>query len=236
MKRKSESVREYVMWGTTGQSIVIDEFLQPKGFRLIALFDNKPDAVSPFVGVPVLYGREGFANWRAGVRPEEIGFCVAIGGEHGTARAAIGSLLCEAGLSPLSAVHPQAIIARNATLGQGVQIMAGAVLAARAAIGDWCIVNTAATVDHECRLGSGVHIGPGAHLAGLVTVEDYGFVGTGAVVLPRLTIGRGAVVGAGAVVTHDVEAGVVVCGNPARYLRPVQSSDAVTGKSNRRKG
>ena len=234
MKRKSKSVRDYVMWGTTGQSIVIDEFLQPQGFRLIALFDNKPDAVSPFAGVPVFYGRQEFAKWRAGVGPEGIGFCVAIGGEDGAARAEIGSVLCEAGLSPLPALHPQAIIARNATLGQGAQVMAGAVLAARATIGDWCILNTAATVDHECRLGSGVHIGPGAHLAGLVTVEDHAFVGTGAVVLPRLTIGRGAVVGAGAVVTHDVEAGVVVCGNPARLLRPVQSKDAATGK--RRKG
>jgi acetyltransferase-like isoleucine patch superfamily enzyme len=35
-----------------------------------------------------------------------------------------------------------------------------------------------------------------------------------------VTIGAGALVGAGAVVTHDVEPGVVVAGCPARLLRP----------------
>jgi len=43
--------------------------------------------------------------------------------------------------------------------------------------------------------------------------------GTGSVVLPGLTVADDARVGAGAVVTKDVEAGVVVVGVPARPLR-----------------
>ena len=41
-------------------------------------------------------------------------------------------------------------------------------------------------------------------------------IGSGAVVMCGITIGEGALVGAGAVVTHDVPAGAVVAGIPAR--------------------
>jgi acetyltransferase-like isoleucine patch superfamily enzyme len=46
-------------------------------------------------------------------------------------------------------------------------------------------------------------------------------IGSGATILSHVTIGEGAMVGAGSVVTHDVPAGAVVAGNPARVLRPL---------------
>jgi acetyltransferase-like isoleucine patch superfamily enzyme len=47
-------------------------------------------------------------------------------------------------------------------------------------------------------------------------------IGAGAVVLPGVMIGAGALIGAGAVVTHDVEEGEVVAGNPAARLKYVR--------------
>jgi len=41
-------------------------------------------------------------------------------------------------------------------------------------------------------------------------------IGAGSTILPGLTIGEGAMIGAGSVVTHDVPAGEVWVGNPAR--------------------
>jgi maltose O-acetyltransferase len=41
--------------------------------------------------------------------------------------------------------------------------------------------------------------------------------------LPRVVIGEGALVGAGAVVTKNVEPGVVVVGNPARVINRVEN-------------
>jgi acetyltransferase-like isoleucine patch superfamily enzyme len=43
-------------------------------------------------------------------------------------------------------------------------------------------------------------------------------------ILPGLTIGRGAMVGAGTVVTHDVPAGAIVSGNPARIVGYVDTA------------
>ena len=43
-------------------------------------------------------------------------------------------------------------------------------------------------------------------------------IGSGSVVLCGITVGENALVGAGSVVTHDVPAGGVVAGNPAKSL------------------
>jgi maltose O-acetyltransferase len=45
------------------------------------------------------------------------------------------------------------------------------------------------------------------------------WIGGGAIVLPGVTIGDGSVVGAGSVVTHDLPAGSLALGNPARIVR-----------------
>ena len=49
-------------------------------------------------------------------------------------------------------------------------------------------------------------------------------IGSSATVLCGVVIGEGAMVGAGSVVTKDVEPYTVVAGNPARYIRAVETS------------
>jgi maltose O-acetyltransferase len=66
---------------------------------------------------------------------------------------------------------------------------------------------------------------PALRLKGLesalpVRIGNNVWIGGAAIILPGITIGDNAVVGAGSVVTHDVPAGAVVVGNPARPIRP----------------
>jgi sugar O-acyltransferase (sialic acid O-acetyltransferase NeuD family) len=115
------------------------------------------------------------------------------------------------------AIHPGALVAPSARIGQGVVVAAGAVINPDAVVGDHAIVNTGATVDHDCVVGAYAHLAPGTHLAGGVRVGDGTLVGIGSVVIPYRSIGHWSVVGAGAVVVRDIPDGVTAKGLPARW-------------------
>lgn len=51
-------------------------------------------------------------------------------------------------------------------------------------------------------------------------------LGSGSTILSNVTIGENAIVGAGAVVTKDVAANAIVVGNPARFLRSIETRRA----------
>jgi acetyltransferase-like isoleucine patch superfamily enzyme len=57
------------------------------------------------------------------------------------------------------------------------------------------------------------------------TIRRGARVGGGAILCPGIEIGEDAFVGAGAVVTKDVEARMLVVGNPARAVRPVADDE-----------
>jgi acetyltransferase-like isoleucine patch superfamily enzyme len=51
-------------------------------------------------------------------------------------------------------------------------------------------------------------------------------IGSGATILANTCIGENAIVGAGAVVTKDVPANTIVAGNPAKFLRHIETGVA----------
>jgi maltose O-acetyltransferase len=66
-----------------------------------------------------------------------------------------------------------------------------------------------------------------------IAIADGVWLGAGALVLPGISIGENTVVGAGSVVTHDLPAGVVAYGNPARVAREIDERDRVAVPSRR---
>jgi UDP-perosamine 4-acetyltransferase len=166
-------------------------------------------------GIAVRGGDEQLAQ----LEPRTSAVCIGVGVMPGTTRRAeIFADCCRRGLQLVSVIHPSAVLSPRLELGEGVQVLAGALVQTGTRLGDNVIVNTAASVDHDCALGRGVMIGPGAVLCGEVTIGADAYIGAGAVILPGVQIGADAIIGAGSVVIRDVASGVKVAGNPARTL------------------
>lgn len=151
-------------------------------------------------------------------RAESIALVNGVGGVGDTApRRQVFEKFKQRGFRFLTVRHPAAVVAGDALLGEGVQIMAGAVVQPGASIGANTIVNTRAVVDHDCRVGAHCHIATGATLASTVTVGDGAHIGAGATVIQLVKIGAGALIGAGAAVIRDVPSGARALGVPAQY-------------------
>ena len=212
-----------VVWGATGQAVVLEELLSHYSIKIDTFFENNINIASPIEDVPIYYGENGFNDWLFKTKNiKEYNYLVAIGGYNGGFRQKIGEMLKASGLQPFTAIHKTAFVANNTIIGEGAQILANSSVCARAIMGKYCIINTSASVDHECVLGDSVHIGPGAKLAGCVTVEYNVFVGTNATILPRIKIGKNTIIGAGAVVTKNIPPFSIVIGNPARVVKTIE--------------
>ncbi|MEA2893856.1 MAG: hypothetical protein QOI05_4649 [Bradyrhizobium sp.] len=127
--------------------------------------------------------------------------------------------LASAGVSTPPCIAPTAWVARDARIEDGAVICAGAVIGSRASIGRGAIVNTLSSVDHDCTLGNYTQVTVGVTIAGTVTIGENCFFGMKSGVIPNKSIGDNVQVRAGALVVSDVEANVLMGGNPARIIR-----------------
>lgn len=109
-----------------------------------------------------------------------------------------------------SLIDPMAVVESTVKIGEGVTVVAGAILQTGVSVGDAAVINTAAVVDHDCILGQGSFIGPNATLCGDVQIGSRTFVGASVTVLPGVRIGDDVLIGAGCTISRDVEAGRTV--------------------------
>lgn len=103
-------------------------------------------------------------------------------------------------------------------IGEGVCILADAVVESSNSIGRGSLIHVGAFISHDVTIGEFCEISPRANLLGGVTIGTKCRIGTGCIILPQLTVGDLSVVGAGAVVTKDVPRSKTVAGIPAKSI------------------
>lgn len=198
-----------ILIGAGGHARVLQELAQASGRQFLGVCDPHlaSQGETTWRGLPVLGGDEALEE----IDPTSVGLVNGIGQLVGSqARRDLYERLNTAGFTFPPLVHPAAWVACSATLSEGVQVMAGAIVQPDCRVNRNVIINTRASVDHDCVIGQHVHIAPGATLCGGVQVGEGAFIGAGAVIIQGIRVGVGAVVGAGVTLTRDLDAGLTM--------------------------
>jgi sugar O-acyltransferase (sialic acid O-acetyltransferase NeuD family) len=113
-------------------------------------------------------------------------------------------------------VHPDATIGGGVRLGAGTVVAPGARLSTNIELGSHVQIDQNVTVGHDTVVGDFARLNPGACVSGSVCVGRRALIGANATVLPSLDVGEDAIVGAAACVVRSTAPGNVVKGVPAR--------------------
>ncbi len=203
-----------IVLGAGGHARVLVEALRARDIDIDGFITNQPEC-----GTGVMASLARIGNDQDLMARERQGITLVNGvGSIGRAdvRRAVFETFRAAGFSFASVIHPTAMIASDVTIGEGAQVMAGAILQCGVRIGVNAIINTGAIVDHDSRIGDHAHVAPGASLAADVVVGAGAHVGAGATIIQGRRVGNEAIVGAGAVVVDDVPDRTIARGVPAR--------------------
>ncbi|MBC3229576.1 acetyltransferase [Serratia fonticola] len=166
-----------------------------------------------FNGIKILKSDEELLRFRNEVDSlvNGVGFVI-----NSKARTDVHNEFIKHGFEFLTVVSPHAYVSCHSVIGNGVQVMHGAIINCGVKIGDNSIINTGAIIEHDSLVGSHTHIAPGAIVCGGVSVGSNSYIGAGAIVINSIKIGDNVIIGAGAIVTKDVITNGIVY--PARGM------------------
>lgn len=145
---------------------------------------------------------------------EDDEFICAIG--DGALREKIMTRMQQRGAQFIHLIHPTAVVARSASLGDGVIVYPYASITTDTTIGKGCIINMNSYIAHDVTMGAFCTISPNCTITGACNIEDHVFIGVGAHVIPSIYIGNHAFICAGSIVLSDVKEYTKVIGNPAK--------------------
>lgn len=147
---------------------------------------------------------------------DEDEFVCCIG--NSSIREKVIKLLKEKGAVFATLVHPTALVADSAFLGDAVVIYPYALISDNAIVGDGCIVNMYSSVAHDSHLGNFCTISAHCDVTGMCTLGEHVFMGTTSHLVPGSRIGNHVYICAGSTVMTRLRDGVKVLGCPARKI------------------
>lgn len=199
-------MRKLAIIGASGHGKVVADIARKNGYKEIVFLDDD-ESIHECGGYPVI-GKSSEAG--------TIDADVIIGIGNSGIRKRIQEAIPEKKLITL--IHPDAVVAEDATIGAGTVVMAGVVINPGVSIGNGCIINTCSSVDHDCEVGDYVHVAVGSHLCGTVNVGTGTWIGAGATISNNISICSDCMIGAGAVIVNDIKESGTYVGVPARRI------------------
>lgn len=120
------------------------------------------------------------------------------------------------GVKCVTLIHPSAVVASSARLGEGVILCPFVLVSDHVVLGDFVIMNFYSSCGHDTKVGKYGTFSPYATANGFVTMDEEVFLGTHATVTGYRRVGVGAKISANSVAMEDVPAGGFVFGVPGK--------------------
>lgn len=150
------------------------------------------------------------------------GMCFLLTMGDNQIRAKLISQILKKGGEVPSLIHPTAVISQFAAISHiGVYISAFSFVQADSAIGEGTVLLSGVNISHTNSIGRYCFVAGGSTIGAYTVMEDFVFVGQGVLSISGKVsrIAHHSYIGAGSLLTHDVAAGEVLVGRPARVIR-----------------
>jgi len=205
-----------IIIGASGHAKVIIDIVEKQcQYELLGLIENNPNLEKKVLG----YGILGDESILSETIYNDVYLFIAIGDNwvRHLVKERISALNPSIKFATL--IHPSAQIAKGVKIGEGVCIMAGAIVNSDSTIDNFTIINTKASMDHDGHLGAFASLAPNATTGGNVSIGDFTSIGISATIKHGVQIGKHGVIGGGALVLKNFEDNQVIYGVPAKAIR-----------------
>lgn len=211
------SPQSVVIAGTGGHAQVLYDAYQllagPKPTLIGWLEHEHYTGESHVLGLPV------FFSSKVALSAGATGFYMGIGMvKSSPSRWQIFTDIDQAGLEPLSLIHPSAWVSPLAQIEAGCYIGAKSIIQPFAKLQQAAIINTGAIIEHHVEVGRNSHVAPGAIVCGQANIGEHTLIGAGSTLIQGVTVGKGVTIGAGSVVTQSILQPGVYAGVPVRQI------------------
>ena len=216
-------MREKILLVGAGQHarVVLYNIQEQNKYDVIGILDKNLDKAKEekfFEGISILY--IDYSKVDIKELKEKLGtdkFFISFGNMK--YRKKVWELFKNSGWNSVNIIHPNAVISKNAKLGEGILIECGCLITPNPIIGDNVVVNTGSQVNHDNIIENHVYIASGVVLSGGVKIGENTLLDDGVIVTLGREVGKNSLIGAGAVITKNLEDNIVAYGNPAKVIR-----------------
>lgn len=195
---------DLAIYGGGGHAgMCIDMLRQTQSHTIIGILDDNLHIQKEILGVPVLgITRDIDILISKGLKNVILGVGAVL---SSGLRKKLFNYLKSKNLNLPNLIHPSASVEPSVVLGEGNQVMQGAIIGSQVTIGNNCIINSGSIISHDTIIGNNVHIAPGAIIAGGVTIKDDTIIGMGCTIFLGLTIGQNVIIQNGVNVFKNIE-------------------------------
>lgn len=212
------SNQKVIIVGSSGHSkVIIDIFEKENKYQIVGLLDSYRNIGEETLGYKVIGNEEDLSDLLS--KNSNCKLFIAIGDNWIRNKVMNKIIDIVPKIDFASTIHPSAQIGKNVQIGQGVAIMAGAIINSDTNIGDFAIVNTKASIDHDSRMLKFSSLAPNVTTGANVSIGEFSAISIGATIKHGILVGNHSVIGAGALLMKNCADNLIMYGVPAKAIR-----------------